>query len=532
MTRAARLGPIALALGAALLIGAPLATANAQGAAQGVAAQQGLIAMHDLALSLSVPATPVVSGEDFLAQVSVVNNGAGPADAPDDLDEAAYTFTLTPQGGGAPIGLSADAKKRMAMPGAKVERNYPAPKVEMESLDPGEERISEFYPARYAPNPLPAGVYDMTAALLTDRSLVSPPVRLVVTPARAVALSVTPRGPMSGVDVAFVHRDADGHGFLFQGNAAALAPTRVAGLRSADLGMIAPGASVQVAQAHPAEDQSGPAWAAWLTDGGRLAAVLSYSAYVAGSVAAVDLGLSAATLQQTGWVDPEEKTRVSFAALGLGEMGPELALVRIDANAGWSAQVTRTPLGLSAAPAIWRLIPLESGAGHLLIAAMRDGAGAAVFAVPIGADGVAASPRRINEAPAPLVAMSVPRAIGADAEVHLLFGPYVAENTARMVFRRVPLVGGDPFELPFRVPMDAGATPTGWALADGAPPVTVMAAWLGRRLLGLKIAASSTGGVLLDGIEGAAGLSVITIGPNAFAVWRTAEGGIESLPFP
>jgi hypothetical protein len=100
MTRAARLGPIALALGAALLIGAPLATANAQGAAQGAAAQQGLIAMHDLALSLSVPATPVVSGEDFLAQVSVVNNGAGPADAPDDLDEAAYTFTLTPQGGG------------------------------------------------------------------------------------------------------------------------------------------------------------------------------------------------------------------------------------------------------------------------------------------------------------------------------------------------------------------------------------------------------------------------------------------------
>lgn len=524
MTRGLR----ALALGLALVAGGWAAGPQMQAEAQSAANPlKGPSHMADPDISLSIPAAPVLSGEDFAAVVTVANRGDAPIEAPVARDGSAYAFVLTPEDGGPPLGLSQDAAMRMAKPGAPVERNFPPPRTKVATLAPGEAREVKMRPARLAPAPLPPGVYAMTVVLAANRAVTSAPQRLVVLPARIETQLLSPRGPLGGVDLAYVHRDPDGHGWLFQGGADVAAPTRAAALRAADLGM---DAGVQIALARRAADATGPAWAAWLTKDGRFAAVLSYSAYAAGSVAPVDLGLRDAALSPVGFHDPESDARAAFAVLGMGASGPELAVIGLDADAGWAAKVTRTPLDLPGVPAQWRLIPRADG-GHDLIAATDADGATTVHAIAIGGGGDAGPPRILSQAPLPLAALSAPRTAGDGAMVQLLFGPQITDR-ARMVFRRVPLADGAPSELVFRVPMEDGVAPGGWAMADGAPHAAVMAAWLGPRLLGLTIGVGSEGGVLRGDVEGGEALSVLAIGPARWAVWRGKDGAIESHLFP
>ncbi|MFT4793111.1 MAG: hypothetical protein ACI807_000859 [Paracoccaceae bacterium] len=517
-----------LALGLALFAGGwsvgPLMQVQAQSAAN---PSKGQSEMADLQLSLSIPSTPVLAGEDFVAVVTATNGGAAPIEAPAELDEAAYAFVLTPENGDPPIGLSLDAQQRMPAQGQPRELNFPSPSLGGDLLAPGVTREATFYPARLAPRALPPGAYAMTVVLVTDRAVTSAPQRLVIAAAQIEKQALSPRGIMGGVDLAFVHRDPDGHGFLFQGIAKADAPTRAAALRVADLGMAGP---VQIALARRAADAGGPAWAAWLTADGTFAAALSYSAYVAGRVAPLDLGLADASLGAAGLHDPETDTRATFAALGIGAGGLELVVIRLDANAGWSADVTRTPVDLPGTPTHWRLVPRADG-GHEAIVAMAAGGATSVHAIAVALDGTGAPPRLLSEAPLPLAAMSAPLAADDGDMVHLLFGPQITDR-ARMVFRRAPLSGEAPTELVFRVPMENGATPSGWAMAEGASGPAVMAAWLSPRLLGLTIGDGSEGGILRSDIEGGADLSVLAVGPKRWAIWRNAQGAIESHLFP
>jgi hypothetical protein len=519
-----------LALGLALLAGGWAAGPQMQVEAQSAAnPRKGQSEMADLQLSLSIPSTPVLSGEDFTAVVTARNGGAGPIDAPAELDDAAYEFILTPADGGPPIGLSRDAQRRASTPGAPQERNFPSPSPAGggDQLAPGDVREASFTPARLAPAPLPPGVYAMTAVLAADPAVASAPQKLVVLAARIETQTLSPRGIMGGVDLAFVHRDPDGRGVLFQGNAPANAPTRAAALRVADLGA---GDAVQIALARRAEDANGPAWAAWLTADGHFAAALSFSAYVAGTVAPLDLGLRDASLGAAGLHDGASDARATFAALGHGAAGLELAVIRLDADAGWSAEVTRTPLGLAGTPGLWRLIPRTDG-GHVLVVATVGAEGTAVHSVSIAPDGAAGAPVLLTEAPLALAAMSVSATADEGAMAQLLFGPQITDR-ARMVFRRVPLAGGDPAELVFRVPMEGGVAPSGWAMADGAHPAAVMAALLSPRLLGQTSGAGRDGGVLRSDGEGARDLSVLAIGPARWAVWRDAQGAVQSHLFP
>ena len=237
-----------------------------------------------------------------------------------------------------------------------------------------------------------------------------------------------------------------------------------------------------------------------------------------------------AVLSPIGFHDPEADARAAFAVLGIGADGPELALVRLDADAGWSAAVTRTPLALPGMPTQWRLIPRGDG-GHALVAAMTADGATQVHLIDIAPDGEAGAPTLLTEAPLPLAAMSVPAMVADGAMAHLLFGPQITDR-ARMVFRRVPLVGGAPEETVFRVPTENGAAPSGWAMADGAPQSAVMAAWLAPRLLGLTIGAGSEGGVLRSDVEEGRDLSVLAVGPARWAIWRDVHGAIQSHRFP
>jgi hypothetical protein len=490
-------------------------------AAPGDDRRQGDMIMTDLNLSIALKRTEVLSGEDFAVEVTVRNVASAPTPAPAMGEGGAFVIRLTPEGGGDALAASRSGYLMALNPEDQLERTGPT----TEPLGLDETRSYTLYPARLLSGPIAPGTYAVSAAFEGEGGgPVSAPARLDVEARNVVAYDLLMQNALAGGHLAFVHDGGTGSA-LYQADALAENPLFGAAGRVAALD-----GPVQIAQALRGNPDPGAAWSAWLTEDGRLAAAISYITFLAGAVAPIDTGLSPADLHPIGWHDAETDARAIFAVLGMGGVGPELALVRLDADAGWSASVARTPLALPGMPAQWRLIPRADG-GHVLVAAMAAGDATTVHAIDIGPDGAASAPRLLSEAPLPLAAISVPRMAGDGAMVHLLFGPQITDR-ARMVFRRVPLAGGDPSELVFRVPMEGGVAPSGWALADGAPEVSVMAAWLAPRLLGLTIGAGSEGGVLRSDVEGGADLSVIASGDGAWAIWRGQGGAIESHRFP
>lgn len=490
-------------------------------AAPGDDRRQGDMTMTDLNLSIALKRASVLSGEDFAVEVTVRNVASAPTPAPAMGEGGAFVIRLTPEGGGEPLAASRSGYLMALNPEDQLERTGPT----TENLGLDESRSYTLYPARLLSGPIPPGTYAVSAAF--DGVVGGPssaPARLDVEARNIVAYDLLMQNPLAGGHLAFVHEGGAGFA-LYQANALTENPLFGAAGRVATLD-----GPAQIAQALRGTPDPGAAWSAWLTEDGRFGAAISYITFLAGAVAPVDTGLTSGELHPVGWHDAETDSRATFAVLGMGAAGPELALVRLDADAGWSASVARAKLALPGMPAQWRLIPRADG-GHVMIAGMASADGTAVHAIDIGPGGDAAAPRLLTEAPLPLAAVSVPRMAGDGAMVHLLFGPQITDR-ARMVFRRVPLAAGDPSELVFRVPMEGGVAPSGWALADGAPEVSVMAAWLAPRLLGLTIGVGSEGGVLRGDVEGGADLSVIAAGGASWAIWRGQGGVIESHRFP
>jgi hypothetical protein len=480
--------------------------------------------MADLELELTVPTTPVLSGEDFTVVITARNAGDAPVTAPPEGAEEDFAVVLTPADGGEPVSLSSGGLAQ----GLHPTDQFAPVGAPTGALAPGESRRYTLRPARYAIEPLPAGVYTVAVTLEgTEPGPVSPPRELVVEEARPVALNVMVPPGRSGSHVAFVHAGPDGTGRLYQGLAPEENPAVAAAAKVADVGP-----ARMIAQARPDEGRvAGVAWVAWLDPAGRLGAALSYREFLAGAVEPVDLGLTEAQLQEVGWQEVETDARASFAVLGRKTDGVQLGLARLDADAGWGATVSLEPLDLPALPAAWRLTRWRDGGWALVtVVSGADGSRARLHVLPKEGGGVS-EVRDLGGSTMPLAAMSVPYAVGVGDTIDFLFGPVLREGY-RMELVRVPLDGTEASHRVVDVPQLDGRPPEDWTMLDGAPAVSVLAARLGGRLLGLTVGAESTGGILAEGLVDVEDLRVISAAGAAWAVWREGDRRIRSVRYP
>ena len=77
-----------------------------------------------------------------------------------------------------------------------------------------------------------------------------------------------------------------------------------------------------------------------------------------------------------------------------------------------------------------------------------------------------------------------------------------------------------------------GAPAGDWSIAEGAPTIAAIVGRSGGNLLGVRVGEQVQSATLIEGKAGALGLTALTIGPNAWAVWREGSDRIESCPFP
>jgi hypothetical protein len=491
--------------------------------------------MANLALTLAFPQVRVVSGENFPARITIANTGRAAVVAPADFGDDDYRFAFAPAGGGDPTVLSRQASESAARPGDPTERLRPPPAPITQELGAGESRVAQVFPARLAVRPIPPGVYDVSVSLLSAPAVVSPPARLTIEASNIVRYHITGSGPLSGAELTYLHRDGSAAYWLFGGTGKADAPTQVAGLRIAQVA--GPIEGLQFAHAvHPA-DISAPLMAAWLSGSGAFFTSVAQSAYVVANAGPLELGLSEAQLAPTGWKTGERYFAASFAVLGKGANGVELALLSLNRDDKWAPKAQRIPLALPGIPKIWRLSQRAEG-GHVLFAGYSKDAGSRLLKLQVGGDGTAqAGPIELLSIPYPLVTLSAPLIVSSDAVLQALSGPKMVERAgepkydAAMFFHAIPIDGAPPREMQVPVPLVNGALPSDWSLAEGAPAVAALVARSATTLLGVRIGEQVRSTILVQDASGCLGPTAILIGANAWAVWREGTDRIESRPF-
>lgn len=496
-------------------------------------AQRKSSKMPDLALTLEFPQATVVTGENFAARISITNTGSGARTAPADFGDDDYRFAFTPAGGGDSIVLSRRALESATQPGDPNERLMPPSAPITEQLPPGATRVAEAYPAKLARRAIPAGVYGVTVSLLSNPAVVSPPARLTVESPLIVAHHVTGGGVTEGAELSWLHRDGTGTHFLFGGVGDAQAPSRVAGLRIAQV--TGPVKDLQFAHAMHTEGGGGPLMAAWLSPDGIFFAAVAQSAYVVARAGPLALGLTEARLAPTGWKTGSMTYAASFAVLGKQGGNLVLALISLDRDGKWVPQVQRMALALPAMPKVWRVTRRPDG-GHVLFAGYSQDAGGRVLKVQIGANGAAqGNPVELMRSAQPLMALSVPLVATPASVLQALTGPEAAagrKDASAMSFHTVPIDGGALRTHPFVVPAAHGVPAGDWSMAEGAP---AQAAIIGRNaanILGVRFKESPQGVSLTDARPAAMGPTAIVIGARAWAVWREGTASLESQPFP
>lgn len=485
-----------------------------------------VLAMHDLSLSLVAPEAPVLSGENFAAEVTVANMSGGPVEAPADIGDDAFVFRLRSLDGGADIAMSRDALSRKSA-ADPVEQLLPQLTGLRQTLGAGEARSIAVYPARLTTSPIPPGRYAFTVEMLDGSAAASAPAPLTVVAAHIVAQRVSGAVGFDAPKVAFVHED-DGALTLFGGEGTAEGPIWSAGLR---LGPIeGPAATLSLALAMRDDGEPGALVAGWLRDG-AFSAVVARSAYVVAAIGPLGLGLEDATLSPVGWDTGPSAVAASFVAMGTGPQGVELALIDFGAADGWAAAVRRVAMPFAEAPAIWRASRGADGAMTILAAFAAEGGGV-VRRVAVQADGTAGPAEDALATEGPIVALSAPYARSEDGVAQALSMAGMLETRARMAVNFIPLDAAEPRERRFLVPLVDGAAPTGWSLAEGAPAPALLGAVSGDAILGLRVGNETEGVVLARDLKEVADLTAIAIGPQGWAVWRDEAGMMRQAAFP
>lgn len=506
----------------------PLLATMAADARPAGAGKQGMHKMADVTLTLALPQPRVIAGENFPLKITITNTGPSAAAQPAHFVDDDYRFVLTPAGGGQTVVLSRAALDAAPRPGNPIERLTAPPAPLAEPLAAGASREAQVFPARLATQPIPAGDYALTVSLLSAPAVVSAPVRLTVEPPKIVGHLLTGGGSMEGSELSFVHRDGAGAFHFFAGEVEADAPTRLAGLRIAQI--TKPIQGLQFSHAVQSEPSSAPLVAAWLAADGSFFAAVARSAYVVANPGPVDLGLAEAQLAPTGWKSAALQVSATFAVLGKRGSGLELVLATLDRDGNWVPKLRRTALALPGMPKVWRISRRADG-GHVLFAAYQRDIGTSILKLDITADGVAQGGGvELLRTAEPLVALSAPSTAVPGSVLQALSGPASAEKL--WVVTEKPIDGGAAKESRFRADAIDGAQPVDWSLAEGAPARPIVAARIGATVVGLRIRDAMGSVTPLHRQPGAVAPRAVAIASKAWVVWRDGEDRIESRLLP
>ena len=486
-----------------------------------------------MAIELKIDAAPghFLAGASLPATVTLRNADSKPLDAPSVRGPNVFEYrlkALDPQGRS--YSLSSLAAKTQ-----RIDDQMPRRQVPLVPLPAGSSRSYANDLASLSTGALAPGHYQLSAAFVAPGGLVeSPavPVQIVAPRLRAVSTVSAVQGPRLGQVV--VDASSPDHLSILQRESRDDIPGDGNLFVRQTLPATDPLQGVAVAA--EGEPANGVRWFAWLLNtpaGATLGAGVAQSDTVFKRIDPISLGVPKGAVSPTGWQGNQESA--SFTALAQGADG-HLKLVLAAFSATGQSGVRTVDLAGMAMPSRW--LTRFHGAGSPLkidlVSVEVQGGRTRVInrLVDFGAGRVAA-PVVLGEGSDAVVALALEPVKGQGADVvDVLYA--TAGSPPRMLFRRLPLAGGQPLEeSSFGVPVDAsGQAPVDWQISPPAHALRVAVARFGNQLIGRHLATGGKGFVLDGQAQGAGLLQLRSVGPALWASWVDNTTGLRFAKIP
>lgn len=300
--------------------------------------------MNAARLTLSAPFPRVLVSESLIVEVTLVNEGSAPLDAPGEKGSLPFEYIFLGPGPSS-NGFTLSAARAVSQ---QSKGRAAALDTEVVPLGCGEKRTFKEDLVRLAPESIGPGSYKVSVAWTVDgRRVESPPITVAILwpNVQAIARATTTRGELGTL---FLHQESAGAYSLFQ--------------RESPTGTVIGGAAYRRAQySSPravgiglAEHGQVGTWERWhvvLREDGALGGGLAWGAASYATLPPIPLELTAPILQPKGWQDAGKTG--NFALLGQNPQGA-VVCVTVALKARVEPSLTRTLVpGLGALPRWW-----------------------------------------------------------------------------------------------------------------------------------------------------------------------------------